>query len=111
MGHSEERVDKLSVTCLLQAVDPAAEESALKALARATTAPMISKTLGYALSPAVRSQDVSALLVGLAKQGGLGFNMTWEFILNKADDIQAKYGGGEPLRVAFGTASYPCPAS
>lgn len=84
-----------SFTHCLQATDPAAEERALRGLARASTAAMISKTLEYAISPSVRSQDVSALLVGLAKQGGLGFNMTWEFIMSKADDIQAKFGGGE----------------
>eukprot|EP00878_Enallax_costatus_P039923 GHUV01045862.1.p1 GENE.GHUV01045862.1~~GHUV01045862.1.p1 ORF type:complete len:417 (+),score=127.07 GHUV01045862.1:751-2001(+) len=78
-----------------QATDPAEGERALQALARASTASTITKTLEFALSPSVRSQDVSSLLAGLAKQGGLGFNMTWEFILTKAGDIQAKYGGGE----------------
>lgn len=79
----------------MQATDAAEEQRALRALARATTAPQISKTLEYALTPVVRSQDVSALLVGLAKQGGLGFNMTWEFVLQRADDIMTKYGGGK----------------
>lgn len=76
-----------------QALDAADKDRALRALARVTTKPLISKTLEYALSPAVRTQDVSALLVGVAKQGGLGFNMTWEFIMDRADDVLRKYGG------------------
>lgn len=76
----------------LQALDPADKDRALGALARAQSAPLISKTLEYSLSPAVRTQDVSKLLVDLAKQGGLGFNMTWEFIINRSGDIMKKYG-------------------
>lgn len=33
------------------------------------------------------------VLVRLAKQGGLGFNMTWQFVIDRADDILKKYGG------------------
>jgi hypothetical protein len=81
----------------LQALDPTDKDHALRALARVTTAPLISRTLQYALSPAVRTQDVAKLLVDIAKQGGLGFNMTWEFIINHSGDIMKKYGG-EQLR-------------
>jgi hypothetical protein len=41
----------------------------------------------------VRSQDVGVLLVRLAKQGGLGFNMTWQFVIDRADDILDRFGG------------------
>jgi hypothetical protein len=58
-----------------------------------TTKALISKTLEYAISPAVRTQDVAVLLVRLAKQGGLGFNMTWQFVIDRADDILKKFGG------------------
>jgi hypothetical protein len=54
---------------------------------------LITRTLEYALSPAVRTQDVAKLLVNVAKQGGLGFNMTWEFVINRSDEILRKYGG------------------
>jgi hypothetical protein len=76
-----------------QATDAADKDRALRALARVTTKALISKTLDYALSPAVRTQDVSVLLVRLAKQGGLGFNVTWQFVIDRADDILKKYGG------------------
>lgn len=85
---------------LPQATDAADKDRALRALARVTTKPLISKTLEYALSPAVRTQDVAVLLVRLAKQGGLGFNMTWQFVIDRADDILEKYGG-EQLRPAW----------
>ncbi|WIA35582.1 hypothetical protein OEZ86_004003 [Tetradesmus obliquus] len=75
-----------------QALDPTDKDHALRALARVTTAPLITRSLQYALSPAVRTQDVAKLLVDIAKQGGLGFNMTWEFIINHSDDIMKKYG-------------------
>lgn len=81
------------VLCLPQATDAADKDRALRALARVTTKPLISKTLEYALSPAVRTQDVAVLLVRLAKQGGLGFNMTWQFVIDRADGILEKYGG------------------
>jgi hypothetical protein len=58
-----------------------------------TTAPLITRTLQYALTPAVRTQDVAKLLVNVAKQGGLGFNLTWQFIIDRSDDILKKYGG------------------
>lgn len=77
----------------LQALDPADKDHALRALGRVTTAPLITRSLQYALSPAVRTQDVAKLLVDVAKQGGLGFNMTWEFVINHSDDILEKYGG------------------
>lgn len=79
--------------CCSKALDAADKDRALRALARVTTKPLISKTLEYALSPAVRTQDVSVLLVRLGKQGGLGFNMTWQFVIDRADDILKKYGG------------------
>jgi hypothetical protein len=82
----------------LQALDPTDKDHALRALARVTTAPLISRTLQYALSPAVRTQDVAKLLVDIAKQGGLGFNKTWEFIISHSDDIMKKYGGEELQR-------------
>jgi hypothetical protein len=53
----------------------------------------VNATLAYALTPAVRSQDVASLLTRLAKQGGVPFALTWEFIIARADDILAKYGG------------------
>lgn len=79
--------------CCWQATDAADKDRALRALARVTTKSLISRTLDYALSPAVRTQDVSVLLVRLAKQGGLAFSMTWQFIIDRADDILKKYGG------------------
>jgi hypothetical protein len=79
--------------CALQALDPTDKDHALRALARVSAAPLITRTLQFALSPAVRTQDVAKLLVNVAKQGGLGFNMTWEFVINRADDILKKYGG------------------
>lgn len=60
-----------------------------------TTKALISKTLEYAISLAVRTQDVAVLLVRLAKQGGLGFNMTWQFVIDRADDVLKKFGGKE----------------
>lgn len=58
-----------------------------------TTKALISRTLEYSLTPAVRTQDVGVLLVRLAKQGGLGFNMTWQFVIDRADDILDRFGG------------------
>jgi hypothetical protein len=77
----------------VQATDAADKDRALRALARVTTKALISETLEYAISPAVRTQDAAVLLVRLAKQGGLGFNMTWQFVMDRADDILKKYGG------------------
>jgi hypothetical protein len=79
---------------VLQATDAADKQRALRALARATTASLISKTLDYALTGQVRSQDFAGVLVSLARQGGLGFNMTWQFVLDRTEDIMAKYAGG-----------------
>lgn len=76
-----------------QATDAADKDRALRALGRVTTKALITRTLNYALSPAVRTQDVAVLLVRLAKQGGLAFDMTWQFVIDRADDILKKYGG------------------
>ncbi|KAF8056455.1 aminopeptidase M1-D [Scenedesmus sp. PABB004] len=78
-----------------QALDAADKERALHALSRAPTPGLIRRALEYGLSPAVRSQDFAALLVGLGKQGGTGFGLVWEFVMARADDIEAKYGGGD----------------
>jgi ERAP1-like C-terminal domain len=76
-----------------QATDAKHKQRALRALSRATTPPLIARTLEYALSAQVRSQDVAGVLVSLAKQGGTGFNTTWAFIMERSDDIVAKLGG------------------
>eukprot|EP00775_Hariotina_reticulata_P008601 gene8601-8782_t len=78
-----------------QATDAADKQRALQALARATTGPLIKRTLEYVLTPQVRSQDFAGVLVDLARQGGLGFNMTWQFVLDRTADIVSKYAGGD----------------
>jgi hypothetical protein len=86
-----------------QAADAATKDRLLRALSRVTTPDLIRQTLDYTLSPAVRTQDVATVLTRLAKQGGLGFSLVWEFVIRRADDILDKYGGAS--RAVWGLGS------
>ena len=63
----------------LQAGDAREKERLLTALSHASTPDTISEALNFALSPAVRSQDLS-LISAVAARGGQSLQLAWEFL-------------------------------
>ena len=63
----------------LQAGDAQEKQRLLAALAHASTPDTISAALSFALSPAVRSQDLS-LISAVAARGGQSLQLAWDFL-------------------------------
>ena len=77
----------------MQATDVNHKAKLLDALAWAPSEELIQRTLLYTLDTAVRSQDLAGVLVTVAERGGLGFDLTWKFIMEHADHIKERYPG------------------
>jgi len=48
------------------------------------------------IHPSPPHQDIGLLVSGVGSQGGVAFNMTWEFVFDRVDDIFARFKGEAP---------------
>lgn len=78
----------------------------LSALALAPSRDLIQRSLELALTPEVRTQDIGNLVSGVGLQGGLAFNMTWQFVAEKVDELFARFQGGDAM-YSFGRRLNP----
>jgi aminopeptidase N/puromycin-sensitive aminopeptidase len=80
------------------ATDPDLKEAALHALTRFQTPPLVTRTLEYAVSDEVRSQDSWAMIASLLDQRETQ-DQAWEFVEARWEAIERKSTAGSGARI------------